>query len=120
MEQRKVVKTNNNALPSLILGVCIIIAALIVGANIKSVSKTLSEKIFAYNPPSSLSVDSEIPSQYFTQDEAAAYLKMSSNDVLAMITNQQIKKYVKAADGSYILSKEVLDEWYKTYSAVTE
>ena len=120
MEQRKVARPNNMA-SAFWLGLCILIAAVILGVNMHGVATSIREAVFTspVNIPSSLSVASE-EKQYMTQEEAAAYLRLTSGDILAMITNGQVKNYIKSGDGTYILSKSTLDEWFKTYSAVTE
>lgn len=94
------------------LGICMLIAGLNIGGNIKSLNKTMSETQFAssytYNSPSELSIGNK---KYLTENEAAEYLNITSQKVIELITSGIITEYIKT-DSGYSISVSVLDNWF--------
>ena len=97
---------NNNSRPSrggingtlvgaVFLGVCILIAGLNIGGNIKKLNKSLSETTFSdtntYNVPSDYV---KTDKKYYTESEAAEYLNLSTDKIIELINKGEIKKYV--------------------------
>ncbi len=95
-----------------VLGICILIAGLNIGGNIKKFNKSMSEIQFAST--NSLSAPSELSfseKKYLTQDEAAEYLNISGDKLLSLISGGDISEYIKTETG-YSISVSVLDEWF--------
>lgn len=103
---------NGTLVGAVFLGVCILIAGLNIGGNIKKLNKTLSEASFSdtntYSVPSEY-VNTE--KKYFTEAEAAAYLNLSTQQIVDLINNGEITKYVKT-DTGYSIQADVLDKWF--------
>lgn len=104
---------NGALLGSIFLGICILIAGFNIGGNLKKVNKTLSEQTFSdsntYNAPSDLTYAEK---KYVTEDEAAAYLNLSTQQVVDLINAGEIAEYVKT-DSGYSISVSVLDAWFE-------
>lgn len=116
MEQRKPVRANTSAFSSMFLGICLIISAVIIGGKLSNLNKTITAQKFTSTYPSTITVDNKtVDSTYLTQEEAAEYLSLSTNDVIAIITNGQITKYIKNGDGVYVIPKDAIDDWFDTY-----
>lgn len=103
---------NGTLVGAVFLGVCILIAGLNIGGNLKKLNKTLSETTFSdtntYNAPSD-HVNTE--KKYFTESEAAEYLNLSTDKIIELINKGEIKKYVKT-DTGYSIQADVLDKWF--------
>lgn len=103
---------NATFLGSVVLGVCILIAGLNIGGNIKKLNKTITETQFAatnnLNVPSEMAVGTN---SYLTEAEAGEYLNISTERVVNLITSGEITEYVKT-DTGYSISVEVLDAWF--------
>lgn len=104
---------NGALLGSIFLGICILIAGFNIGGNLKKVNKTLGEQTFSdsntYNAPSDLTYAEK---KYLTEDEAAAYLNLSTQQVVDLINAGEIAEYVKT-DSGYSISVSVLDAWFE-------
>ncbi|MBQ8827350.1 MAG: excisionase family DNA-binding protein, partial [Oscillospiraceae bacterium] len=50
-------------------------------------------------------------SKYLDEQEAAAYLNLTEDEVLSLIRSGEITEYVKTGTG-YSISVDVLDEWF--------
>lgn len=107
-------------LGSIILGICLLVAGFNIGGNIKKMNKTVTDKVFAdtntYNAPSDLT---SIEKKYLTETEAAAYLNLSKDKVLQLISSGEIAEYVKT-DTGYSISVKVLDEWFENEAYQTK
>lgn len=101
-------------LAAVILGVCIIIA----GANVNSAVKNLTAAVEAQtfsstlSSPSTITVKSNVPKNYFTEKEAAEYLNMTADEVKAAITKGEIDGYIKTSAG-YSISQKALDDFFE-------
>lgn len=94
------------------LGICILISGFNIGGGLKKLNNTLAETNFTstntFNTPSSMAMGEK---KYMSEDEAAEYLNMTSEKVVSLISNGEIKEYVKT-DSGYSISVKVLDEWF--------
>ncbi|MBQ8786060.1 MAG: hypothetical protein IJZ61_00315 [Oscillospiraceae bacterium] len=103
---------NATFLGAVFLGICILIAGLNIGGNIKKLNKTVTETQFAatnnVNMPSEMAVGNN---NYMTEAEAGEYLNLSTEKVIELIANGEITEYVKTESG-YSISVKVLDEWF--------
>lgn len=103
---------NATFLGSVVLGVCILIAGLNIGGNIKKLNKTITETQFSdtnnLNVPSEMAVGAN---SYLTEAEAGEYLNLSTEKIVNLITSGEITEYVKT-DTGYSISVEVLDAWF--------
>ncbi len=103
---------NATFLGAVVLGICILIAGLNIGGNVKKLNKTISETQFAatnnLNVPSEMAVGNN---NYMTEAEAGEYLNLSTEKVIELIANGEITEYVKTESG-YSISVKVLDEWF--------
>ncbi len=57
--------------------------------------------------------------KYLNETEAGAYLNISPEKVLSLITSGDIKEYIKT-DTGYSVSVDVLDEWFDNESYQTK
>lgn len=103
---------NGTFLGCIFLGICILIAGLNIGGNVKKLSTAVTEQSFAdtntFNAPSEISYGT---SKYLDEQEAAAYLNLTEDEVLSLIRSGEITEYVKTGTG-YSISVDVLDEWF--------
>lgn len=53
--------------------------------------------------------------KYLTEDEAAEYLNLTSQEIETLLTTGEITEYVKTGTG-YSISVKVLDEWFDNES----
>ncbi len=103
---------NATFLGLIFLGICILIAGLNIGGNIKKLNKTVEEK--AFSAPSTLNVPDNMDlgsKKYLTESEAAEYLNLNTEKVINLINSGEIVEYVKTNDG-YSISVDVLDKWF--------
>lgn len=103
---------NATFLGLIFLGICILIAGLNIGGNIKKLNKTIEEK--AFSTPSTLNVPDNMDlgsKKYLTESEAAEYLNLNTEKVINLINSGEIVEYVKTNDG-YSISVDVLDKWF--------
>ena len=103
---------NGTFLGCIFLGICVLIAGLNIGGNVKKLSTAVTEQTFA--DTNSFSAPSEITygaSKYLDEREAAAYLNLTEDEVLSLIRSGEITEYVKTKNG-YSISVDVLDEWF--------
>lgn len=105
---------------SVFLGICILIAGLNIGGNLKALTKSVNDKAFAstsnYTVPSDFSY---IGKSYLTETEAAKYLNLSEDEVLKLISSGEINEYVKT-DNGYSISVKVLDAWFENAAYQTK
>ena len=103
---------NGTFLGCVVLGICILIAGLSISGSLKKLSTALTETTFSdtnsFNAPSALEY-TEV--KYLDETEAAAYLRITENEFLNLIKEQEITEYVKTSTG-YAVSVEVLDSWF--------
>ncbi len=103
---------NATFLGMIFLGICILIAGLNIGGNIKKLNKTMTETQFAAN--NNITMPSEMAlgdNKYLTEAEAGEYLNLSTEKIVSLITSGEITEYVKT-DNGYSISVEVLDSWF--------
>lgn len=107
---------NGSFLGSVFLGICILISGLSIGGGIRKLNKTVTEKSFSnisnVTQPDAMKVSEK---KYLTEDEAAAYLNLTSQEVVTLITTGEITEYVRTGTG-YSISVKVLDEWFDNES----
>ena len=107
---------NGTLLGLIFLGICILISGLSIGGGIRKLNKTVTEKSFSnisnVTQPDSMKVSEK---KYLTEDEAAAYLNLTSQEIVTLITTGEITEYVKTGTG-YSISVKVLDEWFDNES----
>lgn len=101
-------------LSAVIFGICLIIAAGIIKGALSDLTEAVTAQTFSssYSAPSTITVQSTADKNYFTEDEAAAYLNLSKDDIVAAITKGDIDEYVKTSSG-YSISKDELDSYFK-------
>lgn len=111
---------NANFLGLVVLSICILIAGLNIGGNIKKLNKTVEKTSFSdtnnVNVPSEMKIGN---SKYLTEAEAGEYLNLSAEKIVELITSGEITKYVKT-DTGYSISVEVLDSWFDNEAYQTE
>lgn len=97
---------------AVILGVCLIISASIVNSGMKKLTEAVQAKEFAssFSSPSNLTVKPQ-STDYFTSEEAAAYLKVTESEIRAAITKGEINEYISTSAG-YSISKKALDDYF--------
>lgn len=100
-------------LSAIILGVSLIIAAAVVSGSVKKLTAAVEAQTFSssYTSPSALSINTSAEKSYFTEEEAAAYLNMTADEIKAAITKGEIEQYVKTSAG-YSISKAQLDKYF--------
>ena len=113
--QRSVKRTggiNANFIGMVFLGICMLVAGLSIGGNIRKLNKTIEEKNFAasstFSVPDSMGVSQR---KYLSEKDAAEYLNISSEKVVSLITSGEIVEYIKT-DTGYSISIDILDEWF--------
>ena len=106
-----------------VLGICIIIAGAAVSSSLNKLTAAISEQTFtsSLNSPSDLRITSAADKTYFTETEAAEYLKISVDDIKAAITKGEIEEYVKTSSG-YTISRDKLDKYFenRAYKTMTD
>lgn len=107
---------NGSFVGAVFLGICVLISGLSIGGGIRKLSKTVDEKSFSsisnINQPDAMKYSEK---KYLTEDEAAAYLNLTSQEIVTLITTGEITEYVKTGTG-YSISVKVLDEWFDNES----
>jgi excisionase family DNA binding protein len=103
-------------LAAIVFGIFLLIAAGNIGKSVNTLNETLKTKEFAdsnsYNSPSEITYEEKM---YYTDAEAAEYLGITGQRVIALITAGEIPEYIKT-DAGYVISKKVLDEWFENES----
>lgn len=103
---------NANFIGMVFLGICMVVSGLSIGGGIRKLNKTVEEKSFAasstFSVPDSMGIS---PKKYMSEQDAAAYLNISSEKVVSLITAGEISEYIKTEAG-YSIAVEVLDEWF--------
>lgn len=103
---------NGTFLGSVFLGICILISGLSIGGGIRKLNKTMGEKSFSsinnITQPDSMDYSEK---KYLTEDEAAEYLNLSTQEIVNLVTSGEISEYVRTSSG-YSISVKVLDEWF--------
>lgn len=103
---------NATFLGAVFLGICILIAGLNIGGNIKKLNKTIEEKVFS--TPSNLKIPDNMDmgvKKYLTEAEAGEYLNLPTEKIVNLMTSGEISEYVKTENG-YSVSVDVLDKWF--------
>lgn len=120
MEQRngsrpKQARPNSMAIliAATVLGLSVIIAGVSVSSAVKKLTEAVTAQTFSstLNAPSNINVKSVAEKRYFNEEEAAAYLNMTADEIRAAITKKEIEEYVKTSAG-YSISKETLDAFF--------
>ena len=99
---------------ALALGICLIIAAVIVSGSVKKLTAAVEAQTFtsSLNSPSTITVMNTAPKNYYTEKEAAAYLNVSEDEIKAAITKGEIDEYIKTSTG-YTISQSELDDYFE-------
>jgi len=108
-------KISGNFIGSLFLGICILIAGISIGGAVKKLSTAVEKQTFTstLNSPSALSVDMNGTNRKFlTEAEAAAYLNISQDKVVSLITSGEITEYIQT-DTGYSIDIDDLDSWFE-------
>lgn len=107
---------NGTFVGAVFLGICILISGLSIGGGIRKLNNTVTDKSFSnisnVTTPDSVSYGEK---KYLTEDEAAEYLNLTSQEIVTLITTGEITEYVKTGTG-YSISVKVLDEWFDNES----
>lgn len=107
---------NGTVIGAVFLGICVLISGLSIGGGIRKLNKTLADKSFSnisnVTQPDAMKVSEK---KYLTEDEAAAYLNLTSQEIVTLITTGEITEYVKTGTG-YSISVKVLDDWFDNES----
>lgn len=107
---------NGTVIGAVLLGICVLISGLSIGGGIRKLNKTLADKSFSnisnVTQPDAMKVSEK---KYLTEDEAAAYLNLTSQEIVTLITTGEITEYVKTGTG-YSISVKVLDDWFDNES----
>lgn len=107
---------NGSFVGAVFLGICVLISGLSIGGGIRKLNKTLADKSFSnisnVTQPDAMKVSEK---KYLTEDEAAAYLNLTSQEIVTLITTGEITEYVETGTG-YSISVTVLDDWFDTES----
>lgn len=107
---------NGSFVGAVFLGICVLISGLSIGGGIRKLNKTLADKSFSnisnVTQPDAMKVSEK---KYLTEDEAAAYLNLTSQEIVTLITTGEITEYVKTGTG-YSISVKVLDDWFDNES----
>lgn len=117
-------KISGSFIGPIFLGICILIAGVSISGAVKKLSTAVEKQTFTstLNSPSSLSVDMNgVDKKYLTEAEAAAYLNISSEKVILLITNGEITEYIQT-DTGYSIDIDDLDSWFENevYQKVME
>lgn len=111
---------NANFIGMVFLGICMLVAGLSIGGNIRKLNKTIEEKNFAasstFSVPDSMGMTQK---KYLSETEAGEYLNISSEKVVSLITAGDINEYIKT-DTGYSIAIDVLDEWFDNESYQTK
>ncbi|MDE7303225.1 MAG: hypothetical protein K2N60_07915 [Oscillospiraceae bacterium] len=111
---------NANFIGMVFLGICMLIAGLSIGGNIRKLNKTIEEKNFAASStvtvPDSMGIAQR---KYLSEKDAAEYLNISTEKMVSLMTSGEIMKYIKTDEG-YSVSIDVLDEWFDNESYQTK
>ncbi|MBQ7782835.1 MAG: hypothetical protein IJ368_02605 [Oscillospiraceae bacterium] len=99
---------------SVVLGVSIIIAGGSITGSVKKLTAAVEAQTFAstLNSPSNITITNTAPKNYYTEQEAAAYLNLTVDEIKAAITKGEIKEYIKTSAG-YSISQTVLDDFFE-------
>ncbi len=107
---------NGTFVGAVFLGICVLISGLSIGGGIRKLNKTMTDKSFSnisnVTTPDSVSYGEK---KYLTEDEAAEYLNLTSQEMETLLTTGEITEYVKTGTG-YSISVKVLDEWFDNES----
>lgn len=107
---------NGTFVGAVFLGICVLISGLSIGGGIRKLNNTVTDKSFSnisnVTTPDSVSYGEK---KYLTEDEAAEYLNLTSQEIVTLITTGEITEYVKTGTG-YSISVKVLDEWFDNES----
>ncbi|MGN1305424.1 MAG: hypothetical protein ACI4YB_10375 [Oscillospiraceae bacterium] len=107
---------NGSFVGAVFLGICVLISGLSIGGGIRKLNKTLADKSFSnisnVTQPDAMKVSEK---KYLTEDEAATYLNLTSQEIVTLITTGEITEYVKTGTG-YSISVKVLDDWFDNES----
>lgn len=107
---------NGSFVGAVFLGICVLISGLSIGGGIRKLNRTLADKSFSnisnVTQPDAMKVSEK---KYLTEDEAAAYLNLTSQEIVTLITTGEITEYVKTGTG-YSISVKVLDDWFDNES----
>ncbi|MDR0991808.1 MAG: helix-turn-helix domain-containing protein [Ruminococcus sp.] len=114
--RQRVSLPGERVLAAIIFGIFLLIAAGNIGKSVDALNKTLEAKEFAdsnsYNSPSEITYAEKM---YYTDAEAAEYLGITQQRVIALVTAGEIPEYIKT-DAGYVISKTILDEWFENES----
>lgn len=107
---------NGTFVGAVFLGICVLISGLSIGGGIRKLNKTVTDKSFSnisnVTTPDSMNFSEK---KYLTEDEAAEYLNLTSQEIEILLTTGEITEYVKTGTG-YSISVKVLDEWFDNES----
>lgn len=107
---------NGTFVGAVVLGICVLISGLSIGGGIRKLNKTMTDKSFSnisnVTTPDSVSYGEK---KYLTEDEAAEYLNLTSQEMETLLTTGEITEYVRTGTG-YSISVKVLDEWFDNES----
>lgn len=106
----------------LVLAVCMIVSAAMIGSNLTKLANQIQEQKFTTQQPDSLTVTNRIQSDYYTEAEAAEYLRLpgGAETIRAMVQSGQLVGYIRVhEDNSMIFSKEALDKCFKDHAINT-
>lgn len=107
---------NGTFIGAVFLGICVLISGISIGGGIRKLNKTVTDKSFSnisnVTQPDSMQVSEK---KYLTEDEAAEYLNLTSQEIVTLITTGEITEYVKTGTG-YSISVKVLDDWFDNES----
>lgn len=107
---------NGTFVGAVFLGICILISGLSIGGGIRKLNNTVTDKSFSnisnVTTPDSVSYGEK---KYLTEDEAAEYLNLTTQEIVTLITTGEITEYVKTGTG-YSISVKVLDDWFDNES----
>lgn len=111
---------NANFIGMVFLGICMLIAGLSIGGNIRKLNKTIEEKNFAASStvtvPDSMGIAQR---KYLSEKDAADYLNISTEKMVSLMTSGEIVEYIRT-DAGYSIAVDVLDEWFDNESYQTK
>lgn len=111
---------NANFIGMVFLGICMLIAGLSIGGNIRKLNKTIEEKNFAASStvtvPDSMGIAQK---KYLNEKDAAEYLNISTERMVSLMTSGEIMEYIRT-DAGYSVAIDVLDEWFDNESYQTK
>ncbi len=99
---------------STILGVCLLIAGGSISGSLNKLTAAVKEQTFAYQsvPASAITVNNTAPKNYYNENEAAAYLNISADEIKAAISKGEIDEYIRTSSG-YSISQSALDSYFE-------